>query len=212
LLDRIRAIGIVRRAQKKRKLVVYSAGSLLVAGAVAVAVAAGPAVGHDSPASSASLGGASAPPTDQPDSEPHISGTPSAPTASSDSPEAAAPRTAEQDDPVDAAVRLLAARFDCFFTQRDAGCLEPVLQPGSAIDTSDRASLRKGGTDPSVKGLDFRGYEVSMLERMGDAALLALTPPPPSPAQEGEAAHTKPASLLIVRGEAGWRLRELFEN
>ena len=26
-----------------------------------------------------------------------------------------------------------------------------------------------------------------------------------------DGAHTEPASLLVVKGEAGWRLRELFD-
>jgi hypothetical protein len=80
------------------------------------------------------------------------------------------------------------------------------------MESGDRAELHAGVTETSGRSRDFRTHEVSLIERMGDAALLALTPGPGvADASQGRV-ETKPASLLIVRGEAGWRLRELFEN
>ncbi len=137
-------------------------------------------------------------------------------TPTVDHPAATAPAetdAAQQDEPVDAAVKLLRVRFECFSSGPVAEhCLAAVVQPGSAMESSDRTELQAGATIASASSRDFRSYDVSLIERMGDAALLALTPGA-APAGTGrEPPQTKPASLLIVRGEAGWRLRELFEN
>jgi hypothetical protein len=42
---------------------------------------------------------------------------------------------------------------------------------------------------------------VQITAEMGDAVLVEVTP---------AVADREPASLLVVRGEAGWRLREIF--
>lgn len=105
------------------------------------------------------------------------------------------------DDPVVATRWLLERRADCFATL-DLGCLDEVLQPASAIEAQDRAAMlaaRDGGAGPDV-GFDLETLHVS--SEMGDAVLAAVTRAAPG---------SEPASLLVVRGEAGWRLREIFD-
>ncbi len=105
------------------------------------------------------------------------------------------------DDPVAATRWLLERRANCFETL-DLGCLDEVLQPASAIEAQDRAAMlaaRDGASGPDV-GFDLETLHVS--SEMGDAVLAAVMRA--SPARE-------PASLLVVRGEAGWRLREIFD-
>jgi hypothetical protein len=208
--DGDRVAGLLRLAARKRKLLIYSAGCILVTGAVVVALVAPPSGDRGRSATAATDGPAgprreaSAPATGAPSIDPH----PPTPEAST-----AAVNEAQPEDPVDAAARLLRARFECFAgSPADQHCLDAVLQPGSAIEGSDRAELRLGDSVASASSRDYRAYEVSLIERMGDAALLALAPRAAATGTAGTTAETKPASLLIVRGEAGWRLRELFEN
>ncbi|GAA1783967.1 hypothetical protein [Agromyces lapidis] len=105
------------------------------------------------------------------------------------------------EDPIEAAAALLALREDCFGAL-DAACLEQVDQAGSAIERADLAKLsgaREGVTvEPTVYALD----EIAVTAEMGDAVL--VTVPYADPERE-------PASLLVMRSEAGWRLRELFD-
>lgn len=102
------------------------------------------------------------------------------------------------DDPVAAAVVLLQARRDCF---RDLSviCLDAVAQQGSAALASDQTLLRdaqNGGelAEPFVATAD----DLSIVERTGDAVLLEWIEP----------SETQPASLLLMKGEAGWRIRD----
>lgn len=104
-------------------------------------------------------------------------------------------------DDAAAAVRsLLERRAECFDTL-DLDCLDDVTQPGSAIQSADRAAItaaRDGDPIPDV------GYDLStarITAEMGDAVLVEVTP---------AGVEREPASLLVVRGEAGWRLREIF--
>ncbi|MFF2390102.1 hypothetical protein [Agromyces sp. NPDC058104] len=108
---------------------------------------------------------------------------------------------ASEADPIGATRALLALREDCLGTL-DAACLEQVDQAGSAIERADLAALsgaREG--DPIAPGA-FALDAVAIAAEMGDAVL--MTVPYADPERE-------PASLLVMRGEAGWRLRELFD-
>ncbi|MEV1129694.1 hypothetical protein [Agromyces sp. NPDC049794] len=105
------------------------------------------------------------------------------------------------DDPVAAARWLLGRRSECFATL-DLACLDEVLQHGSAIETEDRAVLlaaRDGNSSPLVA---FDTSDAVVTVEMGDAVLIAIRRAGP---------EREPASLLVVRGEAGWRLREIFD-
>lgn len=103
------------------------------------------------------------------------------------------------EDPVAAARELLERRADCF-ASLDLGCLAMVDQPGSAIETADRRALvaARDGTEPPATAVAVEPIE--LVAEMGAAALVRV----------GGSPEREPASLLMVRGEAGWRLRELF--
>lgn len=94
-------------------------------------------------------------------------------------------------DPVAAASVLLAKRD---------GCL--------AVESAQRTTCLAAVADGVASGLDqparpLAGLTPSLLERTGDSALVALTP---------KDRKTAPASALLMRTEAGWRLRQLYEN
>jgi hypothetical protein len=103
------------------------------------------------------------------------------------------------DDPVDAAVLLLAARERCL---RDLSllCLDQVVQPASAAYADDAALIRavQGGAeypdDVIVEG------DLVLVEHLGDAALLDLPP------------GSAPASVLLMRTTNGWRIRQYLNN
>jgi len=127
---------------------------------------------------------------------------PSAPTPHSDAPmRTPVPTTARAEatpdahlmgaDPVAATAVLLAARDACMTGAEDrrSACLAAISDgTASSIDLPDRP---------------LAGLAPSLLERTGDTALVALTPKDPK---------TAPASALLMRTEAGWRLRQLYEN
>jgi hypothetical protein len=103
---------------------------------------------------------------------------------------------------VDAARGLLDARLRCFRAREaSAACLEPLLDPGAALLPDETAALGDPGAGAAR---DYTGAALALLERWGDAALVSVVP------DAGRTPHSKPASLLVVRSEAGWRLRAVF--
>ena len=107
------------------------------------------------------------------------------------------------DDPVSALVVLLAARRDCL-VQLSEQCFTAVDQTGSAALGADRALVRdvRGGAELPV--LDPVSQEsVKLLQRLGDSALLSVA---------SAGANSKPASVLVMRTEAGWRVRDYLEE
>jgi hypothetical protein len=99
------------------------------------------------------------------------------------------------DDPIAAAIALLERREGCF-AELSLLCLEQVDQPASSAWEGDRAAmseLRAGGEAEfaSVDPIDAR-----LVERLGDSVIIELGP------------ETAPASLLLMRSEAGWRIRD----
>ncbi|MGN6273279.1 MAG: hypothetical protein ACTHMQ_09335 [Protaetiibacter sp.] len=108
---------------------------------------------------------------------------------------AAADAAIEGDDPVAAAVALLERRQACF-VELSLLCLEEVNQQGSAASTSDRAAMQalRGGEEAEVAAVD--SVDARLTERWGDSALVEVGP------------ETDPASLLLMRSEAGWRIRD----
>jgi len=102
------------------------------------------------------------------------------------------------DDPV-AALRELAARRDRCFRELSVLCLEGVGEARSSALDVDRAALRavlEGGTAPPRLELS----SATLVERLGDSALVDLGP------------DSDPASVLLLKGEAGWRIRDYLAN
>jgi hypothetical protein len=125
-------------------------------------------------------------------------GTPD--TDAADSPDSAATPAdpVTSDDPVAALAALLERRDECI---RDVSvlCLDDVAQAGSSALQADAALVRAiqaGGEVPDDGGLVVG--ELRLVERLGDSALIDL----------GSSAHSTTASTLVMRGEAGWRIRD----
>lgn len=105
------------------------------------------------------------------------------------------------DDPVVAVPQLLVQRSGCL-TSASVVCLDGVDQAGSAVMASDSYAVRQAQQGISADaGPDYVRWTPSLAERTGNMALVVLAPPD---------AHSKPASALVIKGEAGWRLREIF--
>ena len=108
------------------------------------------------------------------------------------------------DDPLAAARALLAARTVCFRT-RLVACFDGVDQAGSAALDADRElvrRLKKGVPIPAELTLD--GVVPGSIQQLGDSAIVQLV----TAGHSTQPAH-KPAPLLLVRSEAGWRIRDL---
>ncbi|MGR0320321.1 hypothetical protein [Agromyces sp. ZXT2-3] len=103
----------------------------------------------------------------------------------------------ERVDPVEAASALLEVRAGCL-ASRDLACVAAYAQPGSPIEARDLASMASetAGNTPQA---DLAAIAVAA--DLGDAVVLSV------PGADGR----EPASLLMMRSEAGWRLREWFD-
>ena len=104
------------------------------------------------------------------------------------------------DDPVAAAATLLAARERCI-ASISVLCLDGVDQQGSqAFDTDAEliSGIQAGGEVPDAAAIDYSA--IVLVERLGDTALLGL------------GRDSKPASVLVIKGEAGWRIRDYLDN
>jgi hypothetical protein len=102
------------------------------------------------------------------------------------------------DDPLVALPALLEQRDRCV---RDLSvlCLDLVDQPGSAAllrDTELVRSVQEGGELPDGAAVVLG--TPTLVERLGDSALVDL----------GAGPHSTTASTLMMRGEAGWRIRD----
>jgi hypothetical protein len=115
------------------------------------------------------------------------------------------------DDPLAAAVALLDARAECFST-RSVLCLDGVDQRGASAMEADMVQvqlLQEGGAsngsvitapDPQERSMGSR--HIAVVERLGDSVLLAVT--------FGETGAIDASfSLLLIKQEEGWRIRDL---
>jgi hypothetical protein len=119
-------------------------------------------------------------------------------TAAPPEPSEQVPPVGTADDPVAAAAALLEIRATCL-AAADVECLRAVEQPGSSIEARDRAAIDSGlAIGESDADLDA----ITLVADLGDAVVLSV------PSIGGE---REPASLLLMRSEAGWRLREWFD-
>jgi hypothetical protein len=188
-------IGAVKQwMSRRRKLMLVVAAPVAVAAAVLAVIPPPPSV---QPGSST----ASVKPSPVRDADPGLESTAEA------KPEQAVDEAASDvrsDDPAVAGAALLNARHGCFAAQRpEPGCLDGVVETGSALSCSDAAAL---GLDGEAEKRDCRGAVLALDQRWGDAALVAVAPAAASSSPD----TTKPASVLMIRTEAGWVLREVY--
>ena len=101
------------------------------------------------------------------------------------------------DDPVAAVPLLLAERTRCF-DDLSVLCLDAVDQSGSTALAEDREEIERMLAGETVKYWGVVGESPALVERLGDSALVTVD------------AQNKPASVLMIRTEAGWRIREIF--
>ena len=109
------------------------------------------------------------------------------------------------DDPVAALRALLRVRDDCL-SAASILCLDAVAQPGSSALAADQALVRGlqsdgAGTGEEESAPTFAGAaEFAVEEQLGGSALVTVTGP-----------DMQPASILMIRSEAGWRIRDYIE-
>lgn len=112
------------------------------------------------------------------------------------------------DDPAAALVALSARRDRCFVL-KSLDCLGGVHQWQSASGAGDAAILSSAAEGQPAEFVPFDTQSLTTVERTGDSAIVsaAVTPAEPS---GPTARNDKPASFLLMKGEAGWRLRDVF--
>ena len=101
------------------------------------------------------------------------------------------------DDPVAAVPLLLAERTRCF-DDLSVLCLDAVDQSGSTALGEDREKIERTLAGETIKHWRVVGESPALVERLGDSALVTVD------------AQSEPASVLMIRTEAGWRIREIF--
>ncbi|AJW78969.1 serine/threonine protein kinase [Clavibacter michiganensis subsp. insidiosus] len=202
--DRARSRGRAMRARVTGELASVCPGIwvlgacallLLLAGAIAVPALTSPARGATAEPTSAPTPSASAPASG--DAAPSAASDPDVEAAASPDPDAAAPA-------------LLRLRASCL-RRGDVGCLAEVDETGSPVEDADRSAV---ASDASA-ALDDAALHVAdalgPAQRLGESALIGLRPEV-APGSETSAPARRPASLLIVRGEAGWRIRDMMDD
>jgi hypothetical protein len=103
------------------------------------------------------------------------------------------------DDPLAATPSLVTARDRCL-SSLSLRCLELVDETGSSALSDDQAAIRlaqQGGELPDPLS-SATGGPALLIERLGDSALVRL----------GQAASD--GSLLLVKGDNGWRIRDVI--
>ena len=117
--------------------------------------------------------------------------------------ESPVPSVLAGDDPVAATVALLELRTRCLL-ERSLLCLETVHQAGSAAWQAD-AALIGDVQDGAEQAQDIFRVDggVTLIDRMGNTALVGLR-------SAEEPAGNATASVLMIKTEAGWRVRGLL--
>jgi hypothetical protein len=172
-----------------------SALLLLLAGAFAVPALTSPARGVTAEPTSAPTPSASA--SASGDAAPSAAADPDVEAAASPDPDAAAPA-------------LLRLRASCL-RRGDVGCLAEVDETGSPVEDADRSAIASGASAALDDGALHVADSLGPGRRLGNSALIGLRPEV-APGSQASAAERRPASLLIVRGEAGWRIRDLMDD
>lgn len=97
-------------------------------------------------------------------------------------------------DPLLALDQLLALREQCF-RELSVVCLAAVAEPGSSAERADRTAL-DALLDDGEQPQFLTGIGAELVEQLGGSALIRL------------AGESDPASVLLMRTEAGWRIRD----
>lgn len=195
-------VGAARRwcaPVRKRTWVIAAAGALALGLAAAMLLTDDADAGAD--ASAEAINALSAP--DSGSDTPDVSAAGAEP--SSDGESAAAPEIGATsgagglaEDPLEALPTLLATRADCLrdLSVKCLGAVSRSESPAFAADSAVISAVLEGAELSSDALFDAaRAVEV---QRLGDSVLFEFE----SPGDESE-----PASLLLVKGEAGWRIR-----
>ncbi|MFZ4895814.1 hypothetical protein ACL9RL_15330 [Plantibacter sp. Mn2098] len=112
----------------------------------------------------------------------------------------------DADDPL-AAGRILVDLREACLDGSDPECVGQVDEPGSAIEVADRLMLA-GATPSGAPRTVVDASSLRLIGAQGDAAMLGADVVPESaPAGTTE---RQPVTILVMRTETGWRLREVF--
>ncbi len=112
------------------------------------------------------------------------------------------------DDPAAALVALSARRDRCLVL-KSVDCLGGVHQWQSASGARDAALISSVPEGQSAEFVPFDTASLTTVERTGDSAIVSATTWPEE-LDGPTAGNDKPASFLLMKGEAGWRLRDVF--
>jgi hypothetical protein len=173
----------------RRRRMLAAGGALVVAAAVAGCLLI-PAGGSDAAAAGGAAAGASdtaAVPSEGPPS-----------TTTGDAGAEANQMAIRSDDPVRALSALLASRRECL-RAGEPRCLDAVDQWNAPALLADQ-DLMRGSRPPDDPLASVTA--IALVERIGATALLRA-----EAGDTGSPETTKPVSLLVMRGETGWRLR-----
>jgi len=183
----VRSVLTSARAVRRR---VWVPAAVVAAGIVGVAVVG--AVGRDAPAERADLLPAaittSAPPTST--DVPSLTDDPVAEPVQDDIPEP------DASDPLVALEALAQKRQGCL-EALSVDCLDGVVHDASPASDQDRDAIRAAADGGGVpEGWSWTAVDAVVLEEFGGTVLVGIT-------RNGE-----PASVLMTRTEAGWRIRD----
>jgi eukaryotic-like serine/threonine-protein kinase len=106
-------------------------------------------------------------------------------------------------DPLLALPLLLKSRETCF-RNLSVLCLDDIDEASSAAFAADASAIQQiqeGGEIP--KSVHIQAPSIALIERLGDSALFSLGSP-----STGESGS--PASVLMIRSESGWRIRDFL--
>lgn len=178
--------------RRRRAVLGFAAGAIALAGIVAITPA--PTPGSAKAASTSAA-------------------RPSAPSASAQGPRSTSTRgdPLVADDPREAAIALVAARERCL-RSLSVLCLDAVEQQDSGALRDDReliGAAQRGGELPDPLVSDLSALSPELVERRGDSALVRLEAA--GSAIASPAAQREPASLLLVKGDDGWRIRDVID-
>jgi hypothetical protein len=192
MLASVRARADALPAARRRLLV--AGGAAVAAAAVLLALpAAGDAEGPSSPRVPRAPGTATAGPVD--DGPAHDGLTRDEATEPPGTGSSAAGAAIAGDDPLAATIALLERRSDCF-VELSLLCLEGVDQQGSSALGADRDAMHALRDGMEAHYASAEAVDARLVERLGNSALVEV------------GSETAPASLLLMRSEAGWRIRD----